>query len=186
MGQNKLLMNYKNKPIIQHTLETINKCNLQEKILVTKYKQIETIGKKLGYKVVTNENPQKGQSESIKLGLLHSKESEGYIFFVGDQPLLKEETINKLINTFKEYKTYIIIPRYEGKNGSPVIYPSIYKEELLKLQGDKGGKQIIKTSSKIKYIEVDKESLLDIDTEKDYENLINNNLDRRKTLWIKT
>ncbi len=176
MGKNKLLMNYKNKPIIQHTLETINKCNLEEKILITQYKEVEKLGKELKYKVIINKDSHKGQSESIKLGLINSKESDGYMFFVGDQPLLSEETINKLIATFEEDKTYIIIPRCSGVNGSPVIYPSIYKEELLKLEGDKGGKQIIKTSSKVKYVEVDKESLFDIDNETDYNKLRAENL----------
>ncbi|MFR1384826.1 MAG: molybdenum cofactor cytidylyltransferase, partial [Clostridioides difficile] len=55
--------------------------------------------------------------------------------------------------------------------GNPVIFPYSKKEELLALKEDEKGKTILKNSSKIKYVEVPKEMLFDIDTKMDYERI---------------
>ena len=172
MGQNKLLMKYNNKFLIEHTLNTIDECGFEEKILVTQYNEIKHIGEKLNYKVVMNMNPDKGQSESIKLGVENSPDCNGYMFFVGDQPLLNKQDIKKLIKVFKEDTSYIVIPKFDNKKGNPVIYPNIYKKEILNLNGDKGGKSIIKSSNKIKYVDVSENTLFDIDDAEDFNILL--------------
>ena len=152
MGLNKLLMKYNDKFLIEHTLEKISQCDFAEKIIVTQYEEIEKLTD--NFKVVINENAHKGQSESIKLGVKSSEKCDGYMFFVADQPLINQKDIEKLIRVFRENKDFIVIPKYKEKRGNPVIYPSLYKEEILRLEGDKGGKSIIKSSNKIKYVEL--------------------------------
>lgn len=171
MGQNKLLMKYNDKFLIEHTLNIVLKCNFKKKILVTQYEEIKELGEKLNYKVIMNNSPNKGQSESIKLGVKNSPKCDGYMFFVGDQPLLNKDDIEKLVKVFKEDTNYIVIPKYKDKCGNPVIYPTIYKEQILKLEGDKGGKNIIKSSDKIKYVDVSENTLFDIDNIDDFNNL---------------
>lgn len=172
MGKNKLLMKYNNKFLIEHTLDTISKCDFKERIIVTQYEEIKKLGEKLNFKVVINEYANKGQSESIKLGIKSASESEGYMFFVGDQPLLNKNDIEKLIKVFKGDTNYIVIPKFKDKCGNPVIYPSIYKKQILDLKGDKGGKSIIKSSHKIKYVNVNENTLFDIDNIDDFNNLL--------------
>ena len=97
---------------------------------------------------------------------------DGYMFFVADQPLINQKDIEKLIRVFRENKDFIVIPKYKEKHGNPVIYPSLYKEEILRLEGDKGGKSIIKSSNKIKYVEVEEDTLFDIDNKDDFNKLL--------------
>ena len=172
MGENKLLMKYNDKFLIEYTLDTISKCNFKDRVIVTQYKAIKEIGDKLNFKVVINQQPNKGQSESIKLGIKNCKESEGYMFFVGDQPLLEGKDIEKLIGVFNEDTSYIVIPKYKEHYGNPVIYPKKYKKDILNLEGDKGGKSIIKSSDKIKYVNVCEDTLFDIDYIDDFNNLL--------------
>ncbi|MDY4736959.1 molybdenum cofactor cytidylyltransferase [Terrisporobacter sp.] len=170
MGLNKLLMKYNDKFLIEHTLEKISQCDFAEKIIVTQYEEIEKLTD--NFKVVINENAHKGQSESIKLGVKSSERCDGYMFFVADQPLINQKDIEKLIRVFRENKDFIVIPKYKEKRGNPVIYPSLYKEEILRLEGDKGGKSIIKSSNKIKYVEVEEDTLFDIDNKDDFNKLL--------------
>ena len=170
MGLNKLLMKYNNKFLIEYTLEKISQCDFAEKIIVTQYEEIEKLTD--NFKVVINENAHKGQSESIKLGVKSSEKCDGYMFFVADQPLISQNDIEKLIKVFRENKDFIVIPKYKEKHGNPVIYPSLYKEEILRLEGDKGGKSIIKSSNKIKYVEVEEDTLFDIDNKDDFNKLL--------------
>lgn len=170
MGLNKLLMKYNDKFLIEYTLEKISQCDFVEKIIVTQYEEIEKLTN--NFKVVINENAHKGQSESIKLGVKSSEKCDGYMFFVADQPLINQKDIEKLIRVFRENKDFIVIPKYKEKRGNPVIYPSLYKEEILRLEGDKGGKSIIKSSNKIKYVEVEEDTLFDIDNKDDFNKLL--------------
>lgn len=172
MGRNKLLIKYNGKFLIEHTLEKIAQCDFGEKIIVTQYEEIENLKETWNFQVVKNENAHKGQSESIKLAVKNAGRSDGYMFFVADQPLINQKDIEKLIRIFRENKDFIIIPKYKEKCGNPVIYPSLYKEEILKLEGDKGGKAIIKSSNKIKYVQVEENTLFDIDNESDFDKLL--------------
>ena len=172
MGKNKLLMKYNDKFLIEYTLDTISKFDFKEKIIVTQYEKIKEIGENLNFKVVINKQPNNGISESIKLGIKNCDKSEGYMFFVSDQPLLDKNDIEKLIKEFEKDKIFIIISKYKERFGNPVIYPKKYKEQILNLEGDKGGKSIIKSSDKIKYVNVCENTLFDIDNINDFNNLI--------------
>lgn len=171
MGANKLLLDYKNEPIIQYVFEAVKNCLFHEVIVISQYNEIKKISENYEFKYVHNENYDIGQSESIKLGILNSKPCDGYMFFVGDQPLLDEIHIKNMISAFYKNLDYIIIPKYKNKTGNPVIFPFSKKEELLKLKNDEKGKKIINKTSNIKYIEVPESMLFDIDTKEDYKKL---------------
>jgi CTP:molybdopterin cytidylyltransferase MocA len=63
----------------------------------------------------------------------------------------------------------------EGKKsagGSPNIFSCRYRDELMSLEGDKGGKRVIrKHEDDTVYIEVPAEELYDVDTPEDLRNL---------------
>jgi molybdenum cofactor cytidylyltransferase len=174
MGKNKLLLPYEGKSIIEHIMDKVTKCNFNNIILVTNNNEIIDLAKKRGIDFVLNSHPEKGQSESIKLGIINSPEAAGYAFFTGDQPLMDIETIMFLMNRFNETKDSIIVPQYMKKKGTPVIFPKKLINELLALEGDVGGRKIInKHLEEVKYIEIKREYMLwDIDTEDDYNKLI--------------
>ena len=174
MGRNKLLLQYKGKMLIEHTIEVIKQCCFLEVAIVAREEEIIKIGKRNGLKVIKNKNAVKGISESVKLGVTHTTETDGYMFFTADQPFLDKDTINELIYEFKEASNYIIIPRCDGRRGNPVIFPYTFKEDFLKLEGDVGGKIIInKNLDKVKFVEIhDSTKLFDIDTNENYEYIL--------------
>lgn len=171
MGENKLLMDFNGKTIIENTFEVLKKCDFKEVIVVSQYEEVLKIANKYQFKFVLNDNAQIGQSESIKLGIRNSGKCDGYMFFVGDQPLINNDDVKELINEFGENKEYIVIPRYDNKTGNPVIFPACLKNNLLRLKNDEKGKKVINEYDKIKYVNVSKYTLLDVDTKLDYENL---------------
>lgn len=173
IGTNKLLLEYRDKKLIEHIMDKILQINFYSRLVVAKDKEVLDIAGKKGFKVVENKNSILGQSESIKLGIESSPVAEGYMFFTGDQPLLSKLTIEKMIDAFKNNPQSIIIPRYKERNGSPVIFSSIFIDELKALEGDKGGREVIKRNKdSLVFVEVENEyELMDIDTWEDYEKL---------------
>jgi molybdenum cofactor cytidylyltransferase len=174
MGKNKLLLIYRGKSLIEHTIETISKCGFSEVILVAREEEIIEIGNRNGIKVIKNDNAVKGISQSIKLGVMEAMKTDGYMFFTADQPFLDIDIIKTLTYKFKENLDCIIVPQFEGRRGNPVIFPYNLKEDFLKLQGDVGGKVIInKNLNKVKLVEInDGKKLFDIDTNANYEYIL--------------
>lgn len=173
IGTNKLLLEYRDKKLIEHIMDKILQINFYSRLVVAKDKEVLDIACKRGFKIVENKNSIFGQSESIKLGIENSPVAEGYMFFTGDQPLLSKLTIERMMAAFKKNPQSIVIPRYKERNGSPVIFSSIFIDELKVLEGDKGGREVIKRNKdSLIFVEVENEyELMDIDTWEDYEKL---------------
>ena len=180
MGTNKLLLEYRGMTFIENTLEKVLKENFYEFAIVVSDKEVkrkvqdyiknlETDEKKIY--IVDNKKSEKGQSESIKIGLKTLGKCDGYMFFSCDQPFLTSDTIKKILKNFNPEK--ITIPEYNGKRSLPVIFGENFKEELLKLEGDTGGKTVISNHpDKIRTVEIENsDEGKDIDTKEDYEML---------------
>ncbi|MBC2581808.1 molybdenum cofactor cytidylyltransferase [Clostridium sp. DJ247] len=178
MGQNKLLLPYKGKTIIEHILDTVLSYPFHEIILIGREEEILNLAEKRHIKTVVNNHAYKGQSESIKLAIQNIDYTDGYIFFTGDQPLINLETIEFLVNTFNKNSNHIIVPKYKENRGSPVIFPKKFKGELLELNGDMGGRIVINHHlNDVIFAELDKGHVLfDVDTPEDYQTLLNANL----------
>lgn len=143
MGKDKLLIKIKGEKIIERVVHACVQSNLNKVILIYRKQEIKEIAER--YKIIAIQNNQayKGQSESMKIGIKNTNDDSSYMFIVGDQPFINPETINRLIKEYKGYKSTIIIPYYGGERGMPIIISNRYKDELLNVTGDKGGRDII-------------------------------------------
>lgn len=175
MGKNKLLMKINNEEIIRRVIKEVKKSNISNVILVAREKEVLDIGKEENINVVENINADLGQSSSIKYGVSNSDIDEDFMFFCGDQPFIDYNSINKLIEASKELNDSIVVPNIGKRTGSPVIFSKKLKNELSLLNGDVGGKEIIKKNKdKVIYVEISNELFFeDIDTKEDYFKFIN-------------
>ena len=167
-GKNKLLEKIDGIPMIEILLKKLIKFPFKKIFVTYKDQEVFEICKKYNVISLKNNRYYLGQSESIKLGTSNIKD-ESIMFFTGDMPFLSEEVIFKIIS---EYDNRITIPVVSGERFSPVIFPNRYKEALLSLSGDIGGREIIRKEKDINFIDFfDKKPFIDIDTEEDFENL---------------
>ncbi|NLK43837.1 MAG: nucleotidyltransferase family protein [Tissierellia bacterium] len=143
MKKDKLLLEVEGIPIIERVIKACRESNLDEIILTYRRKEVANIGEKYNIKTVYNENAHLGQSEGMKLGVKEAKEASAYMFFVGDQPFITSDLINRLIGEYKKNKSEILVPFYKGNRGMPTIISSNYKDELLEITGDKGARNLV-------------------------------------------
>lgn len=171
MGADKLLLKLKGERIIERVIQASINSDLDRVIIVYREDEIKDIACVYNVEAILNKNADLGQSESIKIGLASIKEESHYMFIMGDQPFLKPAIINKLIEEFKKTHKNMLIPYYDGIKGVPSIFGYKYRDELLELKGDKGGRELLEKYSfdldKV-YFE-DKLSGIDIDTIEDLE-----------------
>ena len=173
MPEPKLLLHFGNSTILERTIDNLLGSEVGELIVVLGHKagkMKQCIG---GRPVTLTINPAycNGMSTSLVTGLGSvSDETSGIMIALADQPLVDSETINLLIEAFTASDKGIAIPVYQGRRGNPVIFANKYKEELLKVEGDTGGREIIKRHpDDLLEVDVNCEGVcIDIDTEDAY------------------
>lgn len=178
--QNKLLMELNGRVVLDYVLAVVSECNFLEVIVVCRELSVIEKVSEYGFKIVENKNAFLGVSESIKLGVKNSsiiensKEGRGYMFFQGEQMFITTKDIKTLVNTFENNSSKIIIPSVDNTMLSPVIFPKSFRDELLSLNGEEGGKKIIdKNKDKIKLVEIENKNFgFDIDTIDDFNKAI--------------
>lgn len=165
-GGNKLMADFNGKPIIQCVLENTEEL-FAKRVVVTRNEDIVAFCKQWEVPVLFHQLP--GRNDTIRLGLEElGMDMEGCFFCPSDQPLLKKETLRKMIKCVEENSDLIYRPIANGIMGAPVYFPAWTFEELSALPKGKGGSVVIKKYiDKVAYIEASELELKDIDTVED-------------------
>lgn len=146
-GGNKLLASWKGAPMYRWTLEllaSLAKDHPELQVLVvTQYPEIEAVCKARGIRCLRNSWAGEGISSSIRLALSHAG-GEYAAFFVADQPELTLETVQGLLESFFASGKGLGCVSGKGELGNPCVFSRQYFPELLALEGDRGGKSIIR------------------------------------------
>jgi len=176
LGEPKQLMPLGKSTVLEQAIDNLLNSAVDEIIVVVGHRAeeiTEAIAAK-PVKIMFNPNYRQGMSTSIIAGLtLADPQAQAVMLALGDQPLVDSQTINKLIDEFHNHDKGIAVPTYQGRRGHPIIFAIKYKEKLLELEGDIGGRQIIqKHPDDVLEVAVDSESVItDIDTKDDYQSL---------------
>lgn len=145
MGYNKLLLNLGEGTVIEYILDQIQRQDYTGVAVVSQYPEILEMAKARGFIPVLNPRAAEGKSSSVRMGikaLAKTKGIQGYTFFTGDQILLSDAMLKELSDTFAAHPDQIVFPEYEGKFGSPAIFPADLVPELLKLKEEQGGRVV--------------------------------------------
>lgn len=163
-GGNKLLYPVDGEPMYRRMLEKCQKLEADRKILVTQYEEVAREAEEQGFTVVRNPEPERGISSSIHLGIQAAGEAEAYLFGVCDQPYLRLATLSRLVEHYQWSGKGIAALRCGDRTGNPNIFSRKYREELLALTGDVGGKAVLRRFPEdVSFLEVEPRELMDID-----------------------
>lgn len=177
-GCNKLLEPLSDgRPMICNVMDIALSLDVNKRVLVTQYEEIAemTAG---DFEVAVNNHPELGISRSMQLGIEAAGDVDAYMFCVCDQPHLTTSTVEKLINAYLEASetsdAVIASLSWQGHMSNPKIFSSIYRDELMALSGDAGGRQIIRNhTDNLILVESDSENeVRDIDTPSDSASLL--------------
>ena len=171
--QDKLLLDYRGKTLLQRAVDLMNDLPVFEKILVTTSARLEKLALHPGIRTVVNKSPELGMSESLRLGVLAAT-GDAYFFMAADQPRLSPEALLTMINKAGHNPGKIIYPLVGGKPCMPALFPIYFREELLALTGDTGGRvvRLAHPEACFAFDAENPEEYMDIDNEEDYKNLV--------------
>ena len=173
-SENKLIKLYKNKPLINYSLNVLKKSKVNKIIIVLghQHKELKKIIKKNKKIIFTyNKNYKKGMASSIKIGLKKiSKNDKGFIVAQSDMPFVKQSDINKICSSIKSKKYLVHALRFRNKVGNPIGFDISVMKKFKRLKGDVGAKFMVKRlKNETKFIKINNlKSFKDFDKVSDF------------------
>jgi molybdenum cofactor cytidylyltransferase len=139
MGKPKQLLPFAGKTMLECVVDAFRIAEVSETRVVLGYRAEEIavkIGSQAGTpvppKIVKNPRYKRGMFSSVQAGLRAlPKEARLVLIAVGDQPKLKQVTVEKLIETFEREKRKILVPSIHGRQGHPLLFSARYVKEIL-------------------------------------------------------
>lgn len=127
-------------------------------------------------RAVYNPRWAEGQGFSVATGVRALEANiKAAIIFLSDQPRLQAETGAALLDAFWQNpdESAIIFPVFEGKRGNPVLFGQAHFAALTKLEGDVGGRAVVKAHPEcVREVQVNDPAIHeDVDTEQDLSKL---------------
>ena len=147
-SENKLIKLYKNKPLINYSLNVLKKSKVNKIIIVLghQHKEVKKIIKKNKKIIFTyNKNYKQGMASSIKTGLKKiSKNDKGFIIAQSDMPFVKQSDINKICRSINSKKFLIHALKYKNRVGNPIGFDSSLIKKFKNIKGQFGAKFMVK------------------------------------------
>jgi len=179
MGTHKLLLPLGEESMIRHILKRFIPL-AEEKLLVVTNANEPNVKEEIGnlpVVILENDHAEDGMSTSLKLAIkfLIKNSAEAGIILLADQPDVSVDIVRKLKDTFSQEHAPLIQAKYNGGPSHPVLFSHQFFEELLKIEGDQGARNILQARKKeIFWIKVDSAIPRDLDTMDDYKQYLCN------------
>jgi|WetSurMetagenome_2_1015567.scaffolds.fasta_scaffold149502_2 molybdenum cofactor cytidylyltransferase len=175
MPVNKLLLPIAGYPtmldaVIDHAIAA----QLSPLIVVSGAKQqaIEAVAQGRGVECVNNPHYETGQSSSLQAGLMALPADTAALILLADQPFITCEIMTSLIAAYQEHEVAAVAPLgANGARGNPVLFAPALFDELMRVSGDSGGRQVLERHwQEVLFLQLGGTAVLtDIDTEEQYQ-----------------
>ena len=118
------------------------------------------LAREMGFLSVEDSRPDLGLSHTIALGMAHMQDMDAVLFQVSDQPLLRRDSVERLVEVYRSHPDRLVALGHDGVRGNPCLFP-----ELLALEGDHGGSAVIRRhEDRLLLVEASPRELTDVDT----------------------
>ena len=173
MGRQKLLLSFGDKNVIETVIENLRGAGLTRICAVLSREVASALASHAGtLEVGLNEEPERGQSSSLAIGLDMLPEGEDFCIMLGDLPLARAQDIAALAERFDGLppEKSVLAPCRGGVFGHPMFYRSVWRERFRGASGDVGGKKILmRYEPEIERVSAPDSHFKDMDTPEEYE-----------------
>lgn len=176
MGRLKPLIKIEGKTFLRHIVDQCRKAAIAKIHIVVGY-EADNIIKACGCDAnfVRNANYKTGQFSSLQCGIRSlGKQCQAAVICLGDQPHIRSTWIKSLIDTYEKTGAPIVIPRYDGRHGHPVLYSSQIFDTILTMNSSQTARDATKhLSQSIEYVTIKDDGILtDADTGEELDKII--------------
>lgn len=175
MGSQKLLLPFGDKTVIETVIANMHNAGFKKINAVFSLEVAAAVTERPEWLAVKiNENPERGQSSSLAIGLEMLGDDSDFCIMLGDLPLVSSADAAALAEKFAalpEGKT-VLTPCRNDMFGHPMFYRSVWKTRFAKARGDMGGRDVLrKFEYEIERFEASDSHFKDMDTKEEYEKI---------------
>ena len=148
MGRPKALLPIGGETFIEKIVAALKDAGLEHIVVILGH-NAQALGGKIAHLPVTvllNPDYQKGQLSSLQVALRYFLADEacgGMLAHLVDHPYIDAGLVRLLIERFENSGKLIVVPRFHGKRGHPVIFARSLFQELLDAPMDQGAKAVV-------------------------------------------
>jgi molybdenum cofactor cytidylyltransferase len=146
MGRPKHLLPIDGVPMLERVVCALRDAALDPVIVVLRPgdEAGRSLGEALGVQLTWMEDPEEGRAASVRAGVRAVPgSSEAILFALADQPYLEPDDFARLLAAFASGEGRLVHASYAGQRGSPVLFASAFRDELLELRGREGGRVLL-------------------------------------------
>ena len=173
-GSQKLVASLDNVPLVRHAAEALAS-EVDELIVVVGSEAAAVTNALDGIdaRIVENAEWTVGLSSSIRCGVNAMKpETTAVIVALGDEPRVDGQVCRALIGAWRATRRPIVVARYGGEIGHPILFDASVFGELTTLEGDRGARGVIQRSAdRVAYVDIATAPPLDVDEPDDLRRL---------------
>jgi CTP:molybdopterin cytidylyltransferase MocA len=171
-GGGKLLARTDGKPVLQHVLDALAEAGLHDAVVVVA-SSVDLPGIEWrGAEPITNPEPERGLSSSLRIGWQHALAREplpeAVLIALGDQPLVRPDVLRSLAAAPLDAARPIVAPRYTGSDAhNPVRINASGGDWIEESRGDRGlGPVIARHAELVRWLDIEGDNP-DVDTAAD-------------------
>ena len=147
MGENKLFLRVDGETLLRRTVTRAATAGLDPVIVVVGFEreraERELVG--LPCRAVFNPRHAEGQHTSFRAGIAAMpEEAAAAVVLLVDMPRVTAGMIGTLVERYRETRAPLVVSDYAGVSAPPTLYDRSLFPEILAMQGDGCGRQIVK------------------------------------------
>ena len=174
MGRQKLLLSLEGKPVVRWAVERLLP-HVEDLVVVTGHDDstVRHALSGLAVRFAVNPRPEAGQASSIAVGVeALPPRARAVLVALGDQPKTPDPVVPALLAAFARSGKPIVVPVFQGVQGTPVIFAREVFRELSELTGDAGARSVVQARpERVERVTFDLPMPPDVDTPEDYAKL---------------
>ena len=175
MGEFKPLLRFRDKTLIENTIDSILESGAEQVVVVTGHRAEEleaVLGEKYEGRVILTRNHEFATTDmlhSIQVGCKAMPECDAFFLLPGDMPVVEQSTFRKVLAQ-RDGTLGVIFPTLDGYKKHPPLVDYRLIPEILSFRGEGGLRQFWQErETMIRTVAVDDSGVwVDLDTQEDY------------------
>ena len=174
MGRPKALLPVDGVPFIERIVRALEHTDVDRTLVVLGHNAevMRVAIAYLGVDTVVNPDYARGQLSSLHTAIraLDGEPVEAILVHLVDHPFIESRLVDRMIERFRAEEKLIVVPRFDGRRGHPVLFSSKLFPEFLAASLDTGAKPVVRGHPE-ETLELDTDEagiLVDIDTPEEY------------------
>lgn len=176
MGRNKLLLEIDGETLVRRVVRAACGAGLDRVVVVLGHDEarVRTELDGLSCETIVNPDHARGAGTSVHAGVRHvAAEATAAVIVLADMPRVSAAMIAGLVDRYRTTHAPVVFSRYGEIQAPPTLYDRALFGELLAIDDDRGGKQVVlRHQAEAEAVVWPESALQDIDSPADYDGMV--------------